>query len=209
MMKCQTNPASSPVSRVTYQIRRPVATATISCKCRLNFPIIFNPLSSSEEGGAQPNPNPKCWPAFGYTPTIKAREGKNGRQPGQDQSPQLGKQLGTVTDCLHTHLSPPTKRPTDRGLQTFHTPGNTRAPGATRKTGLNKGKMESCLPLLAGRLSPVLWNREGPSVASRRWLEVRRRGQAAAQALALSSCRTGTCCQTGSPSPLQGLPLQP
>lgn len=41
----------------------------------------------------------------------------------------------------------------------------------------------------------------GPSVASRRWLGVRRRGQMATQALALSSCLIGTCCQTGPPSP--------
>lgn len=67
MMKCQASPTSSPVSRVTYQIRRPVATATISCKCRLNLPIIFNPLSSWKRGSVQHNPNPSASPRWLYS----------------------------------------------------------------------------------------------------------------------------------------------
>jgi hypothetical protein len=157
-------PTSSPVSRVTYQIRRPVATATISCKCRLNFPIIFNPFSSWKRGGAQHNPNPKCWPALAILLQLKQRMGKRqaARQGPESTVGQTSSESeqATYTPTFFSHqLS--TKRLADSSLQTFHTPGNTKAPGATRRMVLNKSKMESCLPLPAGT-SPLCCGTAGP-----------------------------------------------
>lgn len=152
----------------------------------------------------QPSPNPKRWPALATLPQLKEREreetaARRGRESIAGQTSGESEQAA-YTRTFPSHSSPPKGTLTAACKLSTHlaTPKHQELRGRGDYT---KAKWKAACPSQPGASPLCCGTAPGPSVASRRWLGVRRRGQMATQALALSSCLIGTCCQTGPPSP--------
>lgn len=127
---------------------------------------------------------------------MAARQGREsiaGQTSGESEQ-------AAYTRTFPSHSSPPKGTLTAACKLSTHlaTPKHQELRGRWDYT---KAKRKAACPSQTGASPLCCGTAPGPSVASRRWLGVRRRGQMATQALALSSCLIGTCCQTGPPSP--------